>query len=103
LHQTDRVRRPLDDREHELFIHMIGFADRRYRDALLRQADSAVVTGSCGCGCPAVDLDVAQERARRIERRRTILAASWMLTDDRYRGGTELPPSAEVVPSVQQA
>lgn len=128
LHQTDPVRRPLDERERELLLHMIDFADPLDRETLVQQADAAVVTGycGCGCGCPTVDLEVGQERARPIEGRRVILDAWWTPPDDRHGGGvllfiiegwlsllevwwaddappTELPPPSEVVPSVQQS
>jgi len=76
------MRRPLDEREHELLLHMIGLADAGDREALLRQAEAAVVTGLCGCGCPTVDLEIDPSRAQPIEGERIIVGADWVPEDD---------------------
>lgn len=81
------VRRPLIEREHELLLHMIGFAEPPDRKVLLQQADAAVMNGYCGSGCPTIDLEVDHERAQAIEGRRIVLDAWWTPADARDGGG----------------
>jgi hypothetical protein len=61
---------------------MIGLADASHREDLLRQADVAVVTGYCGCGCPTVDREVDASLASPIDGERVVIGADWAPRDD---------------------
>ncbi|GAA1399857.1 MULTISPECIES: hypothetical protein [Oerskovia] len=52
--RTTRMPRPLTDRERSVLDALLSI-DVDGVSGLRRQARSAVVTGTCGCGCPSID------------------------------------------------
>jgi hypothetical protein len=120
------MRRTLSERERALLLHIIDLAGDEDREALRQQADAAVVTGHCGCGCPTVDLEVEPGRSTPIDGRRLVFDAWWTPADDRQGGGvlmfvidgwlsllevwwtddtppSELPPPREVFSAMQSS
>jgi hypothetical protein len=66
--------RPLSDREAEVLHFLLELDDDRLAP-LRQQAQSAVVTGTCACGCASIDLSVDRDSSSPVALCSPVLSA----------------------------